>query len=236
GGRHAVHGVHPVRRLRVGLPLHGGRPALHRPGRAGQGLPLRGRPPRRPAARAPEGPRRGPARHVRLHALLQVHRGVPQGRLPDEPDHAPAPARGRRSPHRGPQQRLPPREGVRQEHLQERPAPRGRPAAGLLRRQVPPARGPRAAGLAAGDHEGAPAPQGHAGEGAAAPAQGAEGRQGDLRPDREPPRARRAEPVHRRLRRGRRRGQGAQRLRGGRRRRGRRDGVGPRRVSPREGL
>ena len=43
--------------------------------------------------RAPQGPRRGPARHLRLHALLQVHRGVPQGRRADEPDHAPAPHR-----------------------------------------------------------------------------------------------------------------------------------------------
>jgi succinate dehydrogenase / fumarate reductase iron-sulfur subunit len=51
------------------------------PAALGQGLPLRRRPARRPAARAPQGPRRGPARHVRLHALLQVHRGVPEGRL-----------------------------------------------------------------------------------------------------------------------------------------------------------
>ena len=36
-------------------------------------------------------PRRGPARHLRLHPLLQVHRGVPEGRRADEPDHAPAP-------------------------------------------------------------------------------------------------------------------------------------------------
>ena len=35
-------------------------------------------------------PRRGPARHVRLHALLQLHRGVPEGRRADEPDHAAA--------------------------------------------------------------------------------------------------------------------------------------------------
>ena len=42
-------------------------------------------------ARAPEGPRRGPARDLRLHPLLQLHRRLPQGRRPDEPDHAPAP-------------------------------------------------------------------------------------------------------------------------------------------------
>ena len=35
-------------------------------------------------------PRRGPARHLRLHALLQLHRGVPEGRRADEPDHAAA--------------------------------------------------------------------------------------------------------------------------------------------------
>ena len=53
GRRHAVDGLHPVRRLRVGLPVDGGRPAVHRPGRAGQGLPLRRRPARRRAVRAP---------------------------------------------------------------------------------------------------------------------------------------------------------------------------------------
>ena len=47
GRRHAVDGLHPVRRLRLGLPVDGGRPAVHRPGRAGQGLPLRRRPARR---------------------------------------------------------------------------------------------------------------------------------------------------------------------------------------------
>ena len=45
---HADDGLHPVRRLRLGLPVDGGRPAVHRPGRAGQGLPLRRRPARRP--------------------------------------------------------------------------------------------------------------------------------------------------------------------------------------------
>ena len=114
--RHADDGLHPVRRLRVGLPVDGGRPAVHRPGRAGQGLPLRRRPARRPAVRAAQGPLRGPARHLRLHPLLQLHRGVPQGRRADEPDHAPAPDRRRRPRDRGPQQRPPAREGVRQEH------------------------------------------------------------------------------------------------------------------------
>ena len=146
---HADDGLHPVRRLRVGLPLDGGRPAVHRPGRAREGLPLRRRPARRPPRGAPEGPRRGSARHLRLHALLQLHRGVPEGRRPDEPDHAAAPDRGLRLRDRRPQQRPPAREGVRQEHRAQRPAARGGPAARLLRRQVPPARGARAAELAA---------------------------------------------------------------------------------------
>ena len=47
---HPVDGLHPLRRLRVGLPVAGGRPRVHRPGRARQGLPLR----RRPARRATE--------------------------------------------------------------------------------------------------------------------------------------------------------------------------------------
>ena len=49
GRRHADDGLHPVRRLRLGLPVDGGRPAVRRPGRAGQGLPLRRRPARRRA-------------------------------------------------------------------------------------------------------------------------------------------------------------------------------------------
>ena len=155
GRRHAVDGLHPVRRMRVLVPVDGGRPALHRPGRAGQGLPLRRRPPRRRALRPPAGPRPGPARHVRLHALLQLHRGVPQGRRADEPDHAAAAHRRRGARHRRPQQRPPPREGVRDPRQGLRPAARGRAAAALLRRrlvvrQVPPRRGRRAARLAPG--------------------------------------------------------------------------------------
>ena len=37
------------------------------------------------------------ARDLRLHPLLQLHRRVPQGRGPDEPDHAPAPHRRART-------------------------------------------------------------------------------------------------------------------------------------------
>ena len=153
---HADDGLHPVRRLRVGLPVDGGRPAVRRPGRARQGLPLRRRPARRPARAAAEGPLRGPARHLRLHPLLQLHRGVPQGRGADEPDHAAAADRDGRPRHQRPQQRLPPRARVRRQHRAERDPPRGRPAARLLRRQVPPARGAGARALAALDPEGAP--------------------------------------------------------------------------------
>ena len=42
------------------------------------------------------GPGRGPARHLRLHPLLRLRRGLPQGRGADEPDHAPAPQGHRR--------------------------------------------------------------------------------------------------------------------------------------------
>ena len=53
---------------------------VHRARRAGQGLPVRRRPARRPASGAAQGPRRGRARDLRLHALLQLHRRLPQGR------------------------------------------------------------------------------------------------------------------------------------------------------------
>ena len=42
-------------------------------------------------ARAPLRPRPGPARDLRLHPLLRVHRRLPEGRRADGPDHAPAP-------------------------------------------------------------------------------------------------------------------------------------------------
>ena len=213
GRRHAVDGLHPVRRLRVGLPVDGGRPAVHRPGRAGQGLPLRRRPARRPAARAPEGPRRGPARHLRLHALLQVHRGVPQGRRADEPDHAPAPHRRQRPPHRRPQQRPPPRARVR--HARQattacctRPSCCRAPTAATRGSASSPR--PPALELLDSlpvDHQGAAAPQGHAGKALLPPSipkDDLKARPADLRDGRGPRRALRAEPVHHRLRRGRR--------------------------------
>ncbi len=49
GRRHSADVLHPVRRVRLGLSLDGDRPAVHRPGGARQGLPLRRRPTRRPS-------------------------------------------------------------------------------------------------------------------------------------------------------------------------------------------
>ena len=108
-------------------------PELHRSRRAGQGLPLRGRPARRPHRGAPARPRRGPARHLRLHPLLRLHRGLPQGRGADVADHAPAPARHGRLRDQGRQQRLRPREGLRGHHREVGHAARGAAAAALVR-------------------------------------------------------------------------------------------------------
>ena len=112
--RHPGDGLHPVRRLRVGLPVARGRPRVHRPGRAREGLPLRRRPARR------RGPRSGckdlaedPHGIYDCTHCFAVRRGLPEGRRADEPDHAAAPARHPRLPDQGPQQRLRPREGVR---------------------------------------------------------------------------------------------------------------------------
>ena len=77
-----------------------------------------------------------PRGHLRLHALLQVRRRLPQGRQPDGPDHAPAADRHERPPHRRPEQRRAPRGGVHDAHQGQRPAVGGRAAAPLLRRQL----------------------------------------------------------------------------------------------------
>ena len=149
--RHADDGLHPVRRLRVGLPVDGGRPAVHRPGRAGQGLPLRRRPARRPArtsackdlAEDPHGIydcthcfnciEACPKGVAPMSQIMRLRRIAGADYEIDDRNN------GHRHEH-----------GVRQEHRAQRPAARGRPAARLLRRQVPPARGARAARLAAG--------------------------------------------------------------------------------------
>ena len=77
---------------------------------------------------------------------------------------------------------------------------------GLLRRQVQPARGARADRLAADRDPRRAARQDHAGQGAAAPAQGLEGAARDLRQDRGQAGALRAEPLRQRHRRGQRAG------------------------------
>ena len=129
---HPVDGLHPVRGLRLLLPLDGSRPRLHRPGRAGQGLPLRRRPARRRDQGAAPRPRRRPARDLRLHPLLQLHRRLPEGRGADGPDHAPAP-QGRRGGDRGPQQRRQPRPRLRQDDREEGDQRRGAADPGVLR-------------------------------------------------------------------------------------------------------
>ena len=194
GRRHPDDGLHPVRRLRVGLPGDGGRPGLHRPGGPREGLPLRRRPPRRSAVRAPQGPRPGPPGDLRLHPLLQVRGGLPQGRQPDGTDHASTADRDRRPPHRRPEQRRAPRGGVHRTDQGQRPAVGGRTASPLLRRQlvvrqIPPRRRQRAAQLVAVDHHVAAAPQGDADGGAEttqAPEQRSQERAGDLRQGRGP--------------------------------------------------
>ena len=197
GRRHPVDGLHPVRRLRVGLPGDGGRPRLHRPRRARQGLPLRRRPPRRPPARAPRRPLRRPAGDLRLHALLQVRGGLPQGRQPDGPDHAPAPHRDLRPAHRRRQQRRAPRGGAHHAGARLRAAARGRTAAALLRgqlvvREIPPRRRQRAALAAAHRRQGDRAREDRHQTGAVRPQDPAgrpAGRQADLPDRREPARA-----------------------------------------------
>ena len=129
-------GLHPLRRVRLGVPLARGGPGVHRPRGPRQGVPLRRRPARRRARGAPQGPRRGPARHLRLHPLLRLRGGVPQGRGAHEPDHAPAPHGHRRLRHQGLEQRLRAREGVH-EHPREMGHPaRGATAAALVRRRL----------------------------------------------------------------------------------------------------
>ena len=206
GRRHPDDGLHPVRGVRLGLPGDGGGPRLRRPGGARQGLPLRGGPARRSAVRAAQRPRPGSTGHLRLHPLLQVRGGLPEGRQPDGPDHAPAADRHRRSPHRRSQQRRAPRGGVRDARQGQRPAVGGRAAAPLIRwelavRQILPRAAQGAPQLAAGDPNGAHARQGHA-DGRPETTQDPQGRpeerEVDLREDRGPRRALRAEPLRHR--------------------------------------
>ena len=94
---------------------------------------------------APARPRRGPARDLRLHALLQLRRGLPEGRRADGPDHAPAPPRDARLRDQRPEQRPPPRAGVHEDHPQEGHPRRAQAAPGQLRRRSGPQGGIAAA-------------------------------------------------------------------------------------------
>ena len=120
------------------------------------------------AVRAPQGPRRGPARHLRLHPLLQVHRGVPEGRRADEPDHAPAPPRRQTTTTSSTATTASATRRVRHARSAttacctrpsccRAPTAATRGSASSTRRPALELRR-----LAAGDHQGAAAPQGHA--------------------------------------------------------------------------
>ena len=83
--------------------------------------------------RAPLRPRPGPARDLRLHPLLLVHRRLPEGRRADGPDHAPAPPPADEQGIKRPQQRPQPRGRLREDHREEGHARRVAAAAGVLR-------------------------------------------------------------------------------------------------------
>ena len=115
--RHADDGLHPVRRLRLGLPVDGGRPAVHRPGRAGQGLPLRRRPARRPArASACKDLAEDPHGIYDCTHCFNCIEACPKGVAPMSQIMRLRRIAGADHEHRRPQQRPPPRDGVRQEH------------------------------------------------------------------------------------------------------------------------
>ena len=197
-------GLHPLRRVRIRVPVAGGRSGVRGSGRVGQGLPLRGRPARRPARGAAERPGRGPARHLQLHPLLRLRGGLPQGRGPDGPDHAPAASCHRRLRDQGLQQRLRPREGLRRHRRALGHPLRGPAPAALVRRRLA-GQGPAAAlGGQAAHREPAHRParpqerQGLAEEGAvASQAARPEAGEAHLPRDRVEGRARGAEPLHR---------------------------------------
>ena len=102
--------LHPVRLLRLGVQLDGGRPRLPRPRGAGQGAAVRRRRPRPRPRRAPADAERRP-RRLGLHPLLLLQRALPEGRRPARRDRQ----AGRRDLLRGDAlgQGRPPRAGVR---------------------------------------------------------------------------------------------------------------------------
>ena len=129
GRHHPVDGLHPVRRVRVGLPGDGGRPGLHRPGGAGQGLPLRRRPARRPssASASTTWPR---TRRGSTTARTASSASRPAPRTSTRWARSCACGGSRVRPaHRRPQQRRAPRGGVHDADQGLRAAARGRAAA-----------------------------------------------------------------------------------------------------------
>src|SRR5215208_302228 len=123
---------------------------------------------------------------------------------PKEPDHAPAPQGHGRLRHQRRQQRLRPREGLRDPDREVRDAPRGPATAALVRRGLTregPAQAVRGAAAHARAANRVPRPQigqGHAAQGAPAPeAARSEAGPKDLPRDRIARRAHRAEPLHR---------------------------------------
>src|SRR2546423_9447354 len=83
--------LHQLRLLRLGVQLDGVRPRVPRAAGAREGVPLRRRPARPGRGRAARGVQLR-ARDLGLHALLLLHRAVPEGRRPAGRDRE---ARGR---------------------------------------------------------------------------------------------------------------------------------------------
>ena len=142
GRCHPADGLHPVRRRACRTPGDGGRSAVRRAGRAGQGIPLRGRSARRRASRAPERSIGGS--HGIYDCTHCSTASTPsQGRRPDEPYHAPAPDGGSDFTSRTETTADPTstrRQNIGRNGILHEPDLPAR----LLRRQVPPARSARA--------------------------------------------------------------------------------------------
>ena len=88
------------------------------------------------AGGAPARPRRGPARDLRLHPLLRLRRGLPEGRGARWTRSCACAAARRTTRDQGREQRLRPREGVRRPDREVRHAARGAAAAAVVRRRV----------------------------------------------------------------------------------------------------
>ncbi len=137
GRRHAVDGLHPVRRLRVGLPGDGGRPA------ASSARPRWPRPTASSATRATTSSSSASTTSPRTRRASSTARTASSASRPAPRTStrwarscACAASRRQRPPHRRPQQRRAPRGGVHDADQGQRPAVGGRAAAALLRRQL----------------------------------------------------------------------------------------------------